>query len=137
MKKTILILISLIALVSCKKEASQQESKFVPATPVEKESIVELEGEFYYDDEAAVFKGKNFIYGVKRDLMAEELAKRSTPKKRNSYDMIPVTVKAVVELNPAFVDGEDVWKELVVIKEIIEISDPTDEEIIKIESGSE
>lgn len=130
-----LFLFAAITLTACKKD-TQQESKVVPATAVAGERVVQLEGEFYYDDEAAVLKGKNYIYGVQRDLMADELAKRTLPKKRNAFDMIPVTIKAVIQPNPAVAEGGEGWDEIVIIKEIIGISDPTDEETIKIESGS-
>ena len=138
MRKTIflLTLTLTVSLNSCKKDIQKTESITVPATPVGSERVRELKGEFYYDNEAAVFKGKSYIYGVKRDLMAEELAKKTVPKKRNSYDMVPVTKKAVIQPNPAFEAGENVWEEQVVIKEIVEISEPTDDEIVKIESGS-
>ena len=138
MKQTIaIILFALIALTGCKKENSQeQESKLVPATPVADEQLRLIEGEFYYTDEAAVLKGKSFIYGIKRDLMAEELSERTAPKKRNEFDMIPVTIRGVIEPNPEVTADGEGWKEIVVIKEIIKIADPTDEETIKIESGS-
>ncbi len=140
MKKIVFLLCLTLLIVSCKQEtketATPETSKVSSASTSTLSSLRELEGEFYYNDEAAVFKGKTFIYGVQRDAMAEKLAEQTKPKMRDQYDMIPVIIKGEVQKNPARAEGKEGWEEIVVIKEIVDVLEPTDDEAIKIESGS-
>ena len=91
-----------------------------------------LKGEFIYLADAAVFKGDNFIYGVSLDDKMKELAGLVATKKRDEYDMVPVVINGVINPKPAGAEG---WDEIVTIKEIIEINEPTGEGSIKIEGA--
>ncbi len=88
---------------------------------VAKDSIPTIKGEFIFLANAAVLKGKNFIYGVQIDSISRKLADSVALLKRDEFDMIPVTVKAKVVPNP----GRTGWEELVQIREILEISTNT------------
>jgi len=94
---SIVILLLVAIATSCKQETKEtpatSETSEVTSTTTSLSSLRKLEGEFYYNDEAAVFKGKTFIYGVQRDAMAEKLAARTKPKMRDQYDMVPVKYK--------------------------------------------
>ena len=138
---SILVLFVAVFMSSCKQEtketpATSETSEVTSTTTTSLSSIRKLEGEFYYNDEASVFKGKTFIYGVQRDAMAEKLAEQTKPNMRDQYDMIPVIIKGEVQKNPAHVAGKEGWEEIVIIKEIVDVLEPTDDEAIKIESGS-
>ncbi len=91
-----------------------------------------IRGEFILIDDAAVIKGKDFIYGVVIDEVTRELAKKVAPLQREEYDMVPVVIKGVIKPNP-----EQGWEEIVEIKEIIGVSAPTSELPTKIKSTTE
>ena len=81
------------------------------------ESIIEIQAEFIYIQDAAVLKGKSFIYGVELDDKAKELAEQVKKYKKDQYDMVPVVVKGLVKPNPV----KDGWKEIVEIQEILKV----------------
>ncbi len=131
MKKSLLLLTLALSFVvfSCKnseeKTASQEET---PKLLDQEYNI--YSGEFIYLADGAVLKGSNFIYGVTLDEMAEELAKKVAPVKKEDYDMVPVVVKGALSKKP---EGEEGWEEILTIKEIINVSDVPAEADIKIE----
>ncbi|MEH6406872.1 MAG: hypothetical protein V7767_06315 [Leeuwenhoekiella sp.] len=102
--KTILFSFMIIAFVSCKNDNEKR-----------------IDGEFIFTDEAAVLKGDNFIYGVKKDEMAHKLAIQAKGYKKNDLDMVPVIVKAVAEPKP---EGTVGWDTIVTIKAIIAVMHP-------------
>lgn len=121
-KQFFAILTGLLLLSACDDNSSQEE---VIVTPVAaKDSLTIIEGEFIYLSNAAVLKGRNFIYGVELDSVSLKLADSIAPLKRDEFHMIPVKIKGKVLQNP----GGEGWEELVQIKEILEISeDPANE----------
>jgi len=138
MKKILfLIAVSLsVVLTSCKnneenKEASENDPKITEQT----DEFKMYPGEFIYmkSDNAAVLKGRNFIYGVVIDDMAMELAEQVNAVKKDSLDMVPVVVKGVVMKNPKVQKEGDGWAEVITLKEIIAVSDKPAEADIKIE----
>ncbi len=119
MKKTcILIALSLI-LFSCKNEKTDTKNTDPNL----------IRGEFILIDDAAVIKGKDFIYGVVIDDITLDLAKKVAPLQREEYDMVPVVVKGIIKPNP-----EQGWEEIIEIKEIIGVSAPTSELPTKIKA---
>jgi len=88
-------------------------------------------GEFIFLGDAAVLKGDNFIYGVKIDDAMHELAKQVEAKKRDQYDMVPVLINGIISPKP---EGTDGWDNIVTVKGILEINEPTSEGAIKVES---
>lgn len=120
------ILLGLLFLTSCGREP-QEDIMEVRQQEEVTDSIPTLEGEFIFLDGAAVLKGKDFIYGVEIDSLARKLADQVKPLKTDNFDMVPVTVKAKIILNP----GRDGYDEIVQIREIIKIpkknsSDPAE-----------
>jgi len=138
MKKVILaftILLSL-SMVSCKnsdKSSEATESSENDSTKLLENKIPSYTGEYFYSKEGAVLKGSHFIYAVTMDDMAKELGDRIAPIKKEEYDMVPVVVKGVVEVNPAYVRGDKVWEQIITIKEIVSVSESPAEIDIKIE----
>lgn len=88
-------------------------------------------GEFIYLADAAVLKGDNFIYGVTLDEATRKLAEQVKEKQRDEYDMVPVVINGVINPKP---EGTEGWENIVTIKEIIEIKEPTGEGAIKVEN---
>ncbi|MGB7784676.1 MAG: hypothetical protein WBL27_01115 [Salinimicrobium sp.] len=81
------------------------------------DSLTTIKGDFIYLADAAVLKGKDFIYGVELDSISMKLADSVAPLKKDNFDMVPVTVRAKIINNP----GEG-WEEIAQIREILEVS---------------
>ncbi|WP_299212844.1 hypothetical protein [uncultured Aquimarina sp.] len=123
MKKPFLLIIVTLLIFSCKNEKSTSSSD----SDIESSLI---RGEYILIDNAGVLKGKDFIYGVIIDDMAYELAKKVKPLQREEYDMVPVVIKGIIKPNT-----EDGWPQVVEIKEIVGVSEPTEELPTKIKSS--
>jgi len=98
MKKTLLLLAVSISVVilSCKNTEEKTETlENDPILTEQTESYPIYQGEFIYVEDAAVLKGRNFIYGVTLDEKAKELADRVAPVKNEDFDMVAVVVKGV------------------------------------------
>lgn len=120
MKRIVLLFIVFATVTfSCKEKETERVS-----------NDPEYAGEFIYTADAAVLKGSNFIYGVALDEMAEELAKRVNPVKRDEFDMVPVVVKGTLKNKE---EGEEGWNEILTITEIVSVSDTPSEADVKIE----
>lgn len=135
MKKTFiyaLVLVSL-SLVACKNETKEEKSTDQPAL-LESEFAV-YSGEYFYSEDGAVLKGNSFIYAVTLDDMAKELANQIAPVKKEEYDMVPVVIKGQVEKNPALDKGQEVWPEIITIKEIVSVGNAPAGADIKIEES--
>ena len=128
MKKIILLLMLSTVIFSCKN--SEEKNTETEETTVENvEKILAYKGDFINSDGAMVLMGPNFIYGVKRDLLSEGLAKQVEAVKKNDYDMVGVIVKGVVSKNT---DKESEWDEEITIKEIMRVADKPSEVDIKL-----
>ena len=120
MKKFFYLLILPLALVSCKNKE----------TEIACEECESFTGDFLYLDNAAILKGNNFIYGVAIDDQAKALAEKVEPIKKESYDMVEVTVKGILSKKPEDQEG---WEEILSIKEILTIADEVSEADILIQ----
>ena len=80
-----------------------------------------IAGEYYYSEDGAVLKGATFIYAVAMDDMAQELGERVAQVKNDVYDMVPVLVRGTVSRNPALDQGQEVWEQMLTIKEIVSV----------------
>ncbi|MFD2698312.1 hypothetical protein ACFSQ0_09935 [Mesonia sediminis] len=132
MRKIALIFIVASLLIACNdnKKEGQKEAESITTTEQE-DGLVVLNGEFIYLNEAAVLKGDSFLYAVEQDSMMRVLDKQAKVLKRDKFDMIPVEVKASVKPNP--VKGG--WEQIIEIKEIIKVSPPTQEGVIKVKAN--
>lgn len=124
MKKAFLILISILA-ISCGKESKKAENEGPLKT---------LEGEFIFLTDAAVLKSRTALYGVKLDDKMYELANMIKPLQRDTFDMVPITIKATVAAKEA---GKEGWDSIVTIKEIIQVKAPRGERPLRIEAGDQ
>lgn len=118
MNKFLILMLSVVVLTACKNN--------------EKESteVVEIKADFIYFDDAAVLKGNDFIYGVKLDDKAKELAEKVKPVKKDEFDMVAVTIKGTINQKQGNQEG---WEEIVTIQEIISVSDKPSEADVKIQ----
>ncbi|WP_459210194.1 hypothetical protein [Aquimarina rhabdastrellae] len=121
MKKILLILLVSVITFACKNETK-------PASETEEGQV--FRGEFIYTDNAAVLKGKDFLYGVQLDAKAKELANKTKPLQREEYDMVPVVIKGILKDNP-----NEGWEKIVAITEIVGVSAPTAELVTKVKSS--
>ena len=118
MKKSLFLILTISFLfTACGEDPG--DAVFQPEAPevTEQDSIRTIEGEFIYLSDAAVFKGRDFIYGVEVDSSALELAEKIKPLKNDDFDMIPVTLKVKILPNPR----NQGWDEIAKIIEIVEI----------------
>lgn len=117
MKRTLLTLfIGLFLLSACEDKKKEQKVE-TPVEEVVKDSLTTIEAEFIYLADAAVLKGRSFIYGVELDSVSMELVEKVAPLKRDEFDMVPVVVRAKIIENP----GREGWDEIAQIREILEI----------------
>jgi hypothetical protein len=128
MKKMLLLLLVSIAVYSCKNSEEKNVETTETAAP-EVTDARAYKGDFLSTDDAMVLMGPNFIYGVKRDLLSEGLAKQVAAIKQNDYDMVGVIVKGVVSKNT---DTDSQWEEMITIKEIMRVADKPSEVDIKL-----
>lgn len=119
MKRTLFAaLIILVSFSACGDDSRDESIEPKPAVQVQ-DSLTTIKGEFIYLADAAVLKGKDFIYGVELDSISMKLADSVAPLKKDNFDMVPVTVRAKIVKNT----GEG-WEEIAQIREILEISQP-------------
>ena len=131
MKKVLLFLALATLVLACKNAEADKEE---PQTVVEETSALKTyQGEFIFTDEAAVFKGNSFIYGVKRNDLAEDLAKKVEAVKTKDYDMVPVIVRGEVNKKA---EGDDGWDEILTITEIMSVSDKPSENDIELKTNN-
>ncbi len=117
-KELFAVLIILFSFSACGDDAREENIEPEPVAQV-KDSLTTIKGEFIYLADAAVLKGKDFIYGVELDSISMKLADSVAPLKKDNFDMVPVTVRAKIVKNT----GEG-WEEIAQIREILEISKP-------------
>ena len=120
-KEVIAILFVILSLVACGSDSSEELQP--QETEMANDSIPTLEGEFIFLSDAAVFKGKDFVYGVSIDSVSRALAEEVEAYKEDQFDMIPVKLKAKIIQNP----GRQGWDEIIEIREVLSISVPKEE----------
>lgn len=77
------------------------------------------QGNFLMFEGDAVLEVDEYMYTVKADKMGKRLAEEVKASQNTEFDMVPVTIKAVVEPKPADTEG---WDSILTIKKIVEIS---------------
>lgn len=133
MKINLFILAISFVFLSCKDSNSkgENEKSNEMENEVETTKFKSYVGEFIKVEDAAILKGRDFIYGVVLDSVGMELANQAESYKYDEYDMIPVVVTGDIIPNEA----KDGWEELIKVKQIIRISEPKMEESIEIKKS--
>ena len=127
--KKILVLIALIIAVSACKESGEKEKDSKLLT-TENSNLAVFKGEFIYVGDAAVLKGKDFIYGVTVDEKMKELAAKVTPIKKDDFDMVAVVVTGTLKDKEANAEG---WDQILTIVDIVQVSENPAKADVKIE----
>ena len=135
--KSLYGLLVLLIMIGCKENKEQEVTEAAPEIELT-EAVASADtplynsyrGEFIYVADGAVLNGKNFIYGVKLDSMAQVLADQVAPIKENEFDMVEVIVYGIVEPKPEVQEG---WDEILTIKEIVSVSETPSPADIKLE----
>ncbi|MUP45281.1 hypothetical protein E0K83_05925 [Gramella sp. BOM4] len=126
MKKFIGFLFTIILLSACQDE-DRKELMDQPETEKVPDSIQVLEGDFVLGSNTAVLRGADFVYAVAVDSMSRVLARKIEPLKQDDFDMIPVRVKAKIELNPS----QEGLEEMIRIQEILEVPESEEKDTIE------
>jgi hypothetical protein len=133
MKSNFFVLLICFAFISCNDAKSKKTDGQTEEieTEVETTKLKTYVGEFIKVDDAAILKGKDFIYGVVLDSTGMELANQAESYKFDEYDMVPVVVTGDLIPN----DEEEGWEEFIKVKQIIRLSEPRMEETIEIKKS--
>lgn len=131
MKKTVLILLMVALVFSCKDEKKTEGTE--PSDT--KSEITEISGNFMCYDGAAVFHTNNQLFGVVDNDQLETLILQSETLKTKASDEVAVILKVKKSKKPTQEEG---WENRIEIFEIIKVSkvDPKDNEIIKLGTNS-
>lgn len=130
MKKIILLLMLSVAVFSCKNSEEKNTEETTTENIENAENLKAYKGDFIDSNGALVLMGTNFIYGVKRDSISEELSKQVATIKKNDFDMVGVIVRGAVSKNT---NSDSEWEEVITIKEIMRVSPKPSEVDIKLD----
>lgn len=130
MKKIILLLMLSAAVFSCKNSEEKNTEETTTENIENAENLKAYKGDFIDSNGALVLMGTNFIYGVKRDSISEELSKQVATIKKNDFDMVGVIVRGAVSKNT---NSDSEWEEVITIKEIMRVSPKPSEVDIKLD----
>jgi hypothetical protein len=144
MRKILLVVMVFTAIVSCKDdqkkevEATSEEKAIIAEdgkTLKQSDGLVAIQGKFLYDEaqNAAVFLTPNQMYGIVLDDMAKALDVEVQKYKTDKYTMVPVTVRGRIFENEG---ATTEWEFKIEIKEILKVSEPSEEENDVIKLGS-
>ncbi|GER58844.1 hypothetical protein ULMA_09520 [Patiriisocius marinus] len=129
MKKILVLIAFIIAVSACKNPDKKEVSEELLTT--KNSNLAVYKGEFIYVADAAVLKGKDFIYGVEVNEKMHELAEKVAPVKNDDFDMVPVVVTGLLNDKEEGVEG---WDKILTIVEIIQVSPKPSKADVKIEN---
>lgn len=137
MKKIILSVLILSALISCKNDSKKDNQEEIittdssEKTAKQSDGLTLLKGDFIYFSDAAVLQTHREVYGVVIDEKMHELDKQVQQYKIETTDMVPVEIRGKIIPKP---ENEEGWPFRIEIKEILNVSKPKPEDnaIIKI-----
>lgn len=137
-KQLFLFIVCAAFFLSCKNDTKVTEEITEEAALKsynQNDGIITLKGDFIYDEtqNAAVIQTANQIYGVVIDKNLKALNKKVIDFKKESTDMVPVTVRAKKIAKP---NGEEGWPFRLEIKEILKVEAPNPDknDVIKLEN---
>ena len=131
MKKVLILIVSLSAFISCKKDVKSQNSEETiingseERTAKQSDGLTLLKGEFVYYDGAAVLQTNSEIYGVLITDKLEELQKQAEKHKSEPTDMVQVEIRGKITNQK---DEKILWENKVEIIEILDVKPVSKEE---------
>ena len=140
MKKPLLLL-AIIAFISCKNEQKSEENPAPSENPdntvrTEKQNdgLTLLKGDFIYYADAAVLQTHSEMYAVIINDKMHELNEQAKQYQKANTDMVPVEIRGIITPKP---ENEEGWDFRVEIKEILKVSKPNPEGSEMITIGNE
>ena len=119
MKKVLILLLTIAAFTSCKKESKNESVETKDGrTAKQNDGLTLLKGEFVYYADAAVLQTHSQIYGVIINDKVDEINKQAKPFKVEDTDFVMVEIRGVVSPKP---EGAEGWDNRVEIKEILNV----------------
>ena len=125
MKKIYIVCALCVLVLSCKNDAKSSDKDTTVETEAQKDQSQTIAGLFLYleDENAAVLQvSKNQLFGVVIDDKMKELHEKSKKYKKANHTMVPVVIRGIKKPNPV----ENAWKEVIEIKEIISVQEPSE-----------
>lgn len=131
MKKILLSLFVITAILSCKDDSKKENELTKEDTLEANDGLTTLTGNFVYYADGAVLQTKSELYGVIINEKMHELDNQAQPFKVEPTDQVKVTIKAKISKKPA---NEEGWENRVEIVEILKVSKlpSEDNEVIKL-----
>lgn len=123
MKKILLILITITALMACKNDAKTEPQEVTTdasqqRTEKQSDGLTLLKGEFIYYADAAVLQTHREMYAVIIDDKMHELDNMAKPFKKEATDFVQVEIRGKITPKP---ENEEGWDYRVEIKEILNV----------------
>lgn len=123
MKKILLILITITALMACKNDAKTEPQEVTTdasqqRTEEQSDGLTLLKGEFIYYADAAVLQTHREMYAVIIDDKMHELDNMAKPFKKETTDFVQVEIRGKITPKP---ENEEGWDYRVEIKEILNV----------------
>ena len=131
MKKVLILIVSLSAFISCKKDVKSQNSEETiingseERTAKQSDGLTLLKGEFVYYNGAAVLQTNSEIYGVLITNKLEELQKQAEKYKSEPTDMVQVEIRGKITNQK---DEKILWENKVEVVEILDVKPGSKEE---------
>lgn len=130
MKRFLVLCLIAITTIACKNQENPSDVVEAASTTAVAEDKNTFKGEFIYLADAAVLTTKNEIYAVRIDDKMHELNDLATPLKKTTFDMVNVIIKGEVVPNPLKVETGEGWEEMIIIKEIMEVTPATSAAVV-------
>lgn len=123
MKKILLILITITALMACKNDAKSEPQEVTTdasqqRTEKQSDGLTLLKGEFIYYADAAVLQTHREMYAVIINDKMHELDNMAKPFKKEATDFVQVEIRGKITPKP---ENEEGWDYRVEIKEILNV----------------
>ncbi|WP_452220618.1 hypothetical protein [Lacinutrix salivirga] len=137
MKKVLILLVTIVAFISCKNDAKTDSPENIKnidgpeKTSKQNDGLTLLVGDFVYYADAAVLQTHKEVYGVVLDEKMQTLSTMAKEFKKEPTDMVKVQVRGKIIPKDSLEEG---WPYKVEIKEIMSVKpiDAKKNEVIKI-----
>lgn len=121
MKKILLIAFLALTFSGCKND-KKKPIVTTDATAASLNTGTQIvRGEYIFFQDVAVLTTNSEIYEVIQDDNMKQLEKQAAGLKKDTKDMVMVTLKVNIVTNPKRKESQDVWEKAVQIKEVMEV----------------